>query len=252
MALARTSSGSAAVCLDRCSVGLAHPVPEPPDLYVRAMWHYASSQVPQPPSSATVVHRLRSLVPPLSLSRLRELSHVLRETAEARGQERLAVTLAKVVVIGTTRNALRLPSQPLKPLSRIAPKPRTTLSTPDALRAEIDVQVAANVQHRFLALDHQWLHTHTDPQCWAPFFNPVLDLPVRGLLHLLQLGLQPRSPVDRHSYCDHISATPVLSDHVMQRSISRPGSWATAVDNIPRRLLQLGGFGLYARVLASR
>ena len=38
----------------------------------------------------------------------------------------------------------------------------------------------------------------------------------------------------------------------MQPSISRPASWATAVDNIPRGLLQPGGFGLSAGVLASR
>ena len=44
----------------------------------------------------------------------------------------------------------------------------------------------------------------------------------------------------------------MLSDHLIQPSISRPGSWATAVDNIPRRLLQPGGFGLSAGVLASR
>ena len=101
-------------------------------------------------------------------------------------------------------------------------------------------------------LDNQWLHTHTDPQCWAPFFGPIMALPVRVLLQFLQLGLRPHSPVDRPSYCDHISATPVLSDHLMQPSISHPGSWATAVDNIPRRLLPPGGFGLSAGVLASR
>ena len=112
--------------------------PAPPDHYVRAMWHYASSLVPQTPSSATVMNRLCTLASPVSQPRLQELSRVLRETAAARGHERLAVTLAKVVVPGTTRSAVRLPAQPLKPLSRIAPNPRTTLSTPDALKAEID------------------------------------------------------------------------------------------------------------------
>ena len=104
-----------------------------------------------------------------------------------------------------------------------------------------------NVQHRHLVLDDQWLHTHTNPQCWTPFFNPVLDLPVRVLLQFLQLGLKPQTPEDS----SRRSTTLVLSDHLMQPSISRPGSWSTAVDNIPRRLLQLGGFGLSAGVLAS-
>ena len=226
--------------------------PAPPDHYVCAMWHYASSIVPRPPSAATVMKRLRALTPPLSQTRLQELSRVLRETVAERGRERLAVTLAKVVVTGTTRSALRLPAQPLKPLSRIAPNPRTTLSTPDALKAEIDTQAAMNVQHRHLVLDDHWLHAHTDPQCWEPFFNLVLDLPVRVLLQFLRLGLQPQVPEDRKAYCNRLSSDPVLSDHLMQPSISRPGSWATAVDNIPRRLLQPGGFGLSAGVLASR
>ena len=38
----------------------------------------------------------------------------------------------------------------------------------------------------------------------------------------------------------------------MAMSITRPGSWASAVDNTPRRLLQPGGFGLCAGVLESR
>ena len=177
---------------------------------------------------------------------------MLRETVAERGRERLAVSLAKVVVTGTTRSALRLPAQPLKPLSRIAPSPRTTLSTPDALKAEIDTQAAMNVQHRHLVLDDHWLHAHTDPQCWESFFNPVLDLPSRVLLQFLRLGLQPQVPEDRTAYCNRLSSDPVLSDHLMQPFISRPGSWATAVDNIPRRLLQHGGFGLSAGVLASR
>ena len=46
--------------------------------------------------------RLRALTPPLSRTRLQELSRVLRETVAERGRERLAVTLAKVVVTGTT------------------------------------------------------------------------------------------------------------------------------------------------------
>ena len=112
---------------------------------------------------------------------------MLRETAPAGGHERLAVTLAKVVVAGTTRSALRLPARPLKPLSRIAPNPHTTLSTSNALKAEIDAPAAVNVQHRHLLLDDQWLHAHTNPQCWTPFFNPVLALPVRVLLPFLQL-----------------------------------------------------------------
>ena len=142
-----------------------------------------------------------------------------------------------MVVTGTTRSALRLPTQPLKPLSRIAPNLRTTLSTPDALKAEIDAQAAVNGQHRHVLLDDQWLHAHTNPQCWEPFFNPVLDLPVRVLLQFLQVGLKPLVPEDRAAYCSRLSSAPVLSDHLMHSSISRPGSWATAVDNIPRRLL---------------
>ena len=104
---------------------------------------------------------------------------MLRETVAEPGRERLAVTLAKVVIGGTTHSALRLPAQPLKPLSWIAPNPRTTLSPPDALMADIDTQAAMNVQHRHLVLDDHWPHAHTDPQCLEPFFNPVLDLPVR-------------------------------------------------------------------------
>ena len=38
--------------------------PAPPDHYVRAMWHYASSIVPRPPSAATIMKRLRALTPP--------------------------------------------------------------------------------------------------------------------------------------------------------------------------------------------
>ena len=109
-----------------------------------------------------------------------------------------------------------------------------------------------NVQHRHLLLEDQWLHAHTNPQCWTPFFNPVLDLPVRVLLQFLRLGLKPLVPEDRAAYCSRLSTAAVLSDHLMQPSISRPGYWATALDNIPRRLLQQGGFGLSAGVLASR
>ena len=157
---------------------------------------------------------------------------MLRETVTERGRERLAVTLTKVVVTGATRSALRLPAQPLKPLSCIAPNPCTTLSTPDALKAEIDTQAAVNVQHRHLVLDDHWLQAHTDPQCWEPFFNPVLDLPVRVLLQFLRLGLRPQVPGDRTAYCNRLSSDPVLSDHLMQPSISRPGSWATAVGGL--------------------
>ena len=138
---------------------------------------------------------------------------MLRETVAERGRERLAITLGKVVVTGTTSSALCLPAQPLKPLSRIAPNPRTTLSTPDALKAEIDTQAAMNVQHRHLVLDDHWLHAHTDPQCWEPFFNPVLDLPVRVLLQFLRMGLRPLVPEGRTAYCNHLSSDPVLSDH---------------------------------------
>ena len=60
------------------------------------------------------------------------------------------------------------------------------------------------------------------------------------------------SEFDRHPYCAELSGLPVLSDELMVPSISRAGSWATAVDNVPRRLLQLGRFGLCAGVLASR
>ena len=38
--------------------------PAPPDHYVRAMWHYASSILPRRPSAATVMKRLRALTPP--------------------------------------------------------------------------------------------------------------------------------------------------------------------------------------------
>ena len=44
----------------------------------------------------------------------------------------------------------------------------------------------------------------------------------------------------------------MLSDELMVPSNSRAGSWSTAVDNVPRRLIQPGGFGLCASVLASR
>ena len=169
---------------------------------------------------------------------------MLRETVAERGRERLAVTLAKVVVTGTTRSPLRLPAQPLKPLCRIAPNPRTTHSTPDALKAEIDTQAAMNVEHGHLVLDDHWLHAHTDPQCWEPFFNQVVDLPVRVLLQFLRLGLRPQVSGDRTVYCNRLSSDPVLSDHLIQPLITPPGSWATAVHNIPRRLLQPGGFGL--------
>ena len=109
-----------------------------------------------------------------------------------------------------------------------------------------------NVQHRHLVLDNHWLHAHTDPQCCEQFFNPVLDLLVRVLLPFLWLGLRPQVPEDRTAYCNRLSSDPVLSDHLMQPSISCPGSWATAVDNIPRRLLQPWGFRLSAGVLALR
>ena len=177
---------------------------------------------------------------------------MLRESVAEQGRERLAVTLAKVVVTGTTRSALRLSAQPLKPLSCIAPNPNTTLFTPDALKAEIDTQAAMNVHHRHLVLDDDWPHAHTDTQCWERFFNSVLDLPVWVLLQFLRLGLQPLVPEERTAYCNRSSADPVLSDHLMQPSISRPGSWATAADNIPRWLLQPGGFGLSLGMLTSR
>ena len=38
--------------------------PAPPDHYVRAMWHYASSVVPRAPTAAIVMKRLRTLTPP--------------------------------------------------------------------------------------------------------------------------------------------------------------------------------------------
>ena len=109
-----------------------------------------------------------------------------------------------------------------------------------------------NVQHRHLVLDDHWLHAHTDPQRWEPFFNPVLDLPVRVLLQFLPLGLRPQVPEVRTAYCNRLSSDPVLLDQLIQPPISRPGSWATAVDNIPRPLLQPGGLGLSAGMLASR
>ena len=96
------------------------------------------------------------------------------------------------------------------------------------------------------------LRSHTHPQCWTPHFNPSLDLPIQVLLQLFQQGLLPSSESDRHSYCAEISALPVLSDELMVPSISRAGSWATAVDNVPRRLIQPGGFGLCTGVLASQ
>ena len=44
----------------------------------------------------------------------------------------------------------------------------------------------------------------------------------------------------------------VLSDRLMAASMIRPGPWATAVDNTPRRLLQPCGFRVCAGVLESR
>ena len=103
-----------------------------------------------------------------------------------------------------------------------------------------------------LSLDSQWLQDHTNPQCWTPFFKPTFDLPINILLQFFRRGLLPHEPADRADYCARISAEPVLSDRLMVPSITRPGSWAIAVDNTPQRLLQPGGFGLCAGVLESR
>ena len=81
MALAGACPRRTAVWPDLRSMGLAHALPPPPrDHYVRAMWHYVSSLVPRPPTSASVMNGLRTLPPPppLSQSRLQELAEVLR------------------------------------------------------------------------------------------------------------------------------------------------------------------------------
>ena len=97
-----------------------------------------------------------------------------------------------------------------------------------------------------------WLRAHANPRCWERFFDPDLDLPIGLILQFLQRHLQPDSRSDRDAYCARVSAEPVLSDLQMVQSITRQGSWASACDNTPRRLLQCGGFGVCSGVLASR
>ena len=226
--------------------------PSTPDLFTRAMWHYASAMVPRPPTSDVVIRRLQALTPTLSWEQLDQLSQVLRDTVAERGRERLAVTLARVTVTGATRSALRLKSQPLKPLSLIAPNPTMSLRNPEDRKAEIDAQAAANVQNRHLRLDMDWLRTPANPRCWERFFDPDLDLPIGLILQFLQRHLQPGSLNDRDAYCTRVSAEPVLSDLQMVQSITRHGSWASACDNTPRKVLQCGGFGVCSGVVASR
>ena len=93
---------------------------------------------------------------------VRLVPHALRERAEANGRQRLAITLARVYV-GAARSTLCLHSQPLKPLSRIAPNPTTSLTNPDDRKAKIDAQVAVNVPNRHFSTTTGYTTTPTPP-----------------------------------------------------------------------------------------
>ena len=121
----------------------------------RACGLVAAAQAWLTPLLAAVMDKLNALTPPLSQAHLQELSPILQETALACGHQRLAVTLSKVPVTGATSSALSLPSQPLKPLSNIAPNPHTPLKSPDERKIEIDAQARANFHHRSLPLDEE-------------------------------------------------------------------------------------------------
>ena len=69
---------------------------------------------------------------------------------------------------------------------------------------------------------------------------------------MLQCGLDPVRAPNRGAYCESLCADAVLSNCLIVPTITREGSFTTALDNTPRRLLQFGDFGLYVGVLASR
>ena len=163
-----------------------------------------------------------------------------------------AEALRTVDVTSFTRQALRLPSTSVGPFSGLRSSAQPEDLSPSEHRAEVSRQAAAVVESRHVRVDVDFFLASRDLHRWDFASHPLCDLPMSVLLDLLRRGLDPELPSDRLRYCRLLSGGDLLSLTSLAAVHQRPGSLAVSADNIPCKLLRLGGSGIISGVQFCR
>ena len=217
--------------------GWLTPTLQPPLTFLRALWAAARQLIPHPSPTTHILADLRRRASPRTTADVTDLAETIAAAAARQGVDRPDVALRGTTITSATKGALARRSKPLCPYSGIQPDHRVELFSPQARIDEVRDQASATTQHRGHTTDINLLTALYDPSNWAPYFDPINQIPANLLRDMLSAGLDPRDPHHRGPFCRQLVSGPVLRDDRVWRSATSRGTLFAALDQCPQALL---------------